>query len=181
MRGTKKRVTTLVLAGIVLASIGAAWACSDSAAPLGSGNKVINDTTGMDAYQTSPPPPPATDGATAYDSAYHPALDTCGSCSCDPTKNYCMSGGVRRDARISYPYSGGGFGEPDSAPSGPPPAPCKVLDAGAVTNGCIPLPPACEKNPTCNCLVVALQPLYGCYLDCSPTPGFLEVYCPQGP
>jgi hypothetical protein len=175
---TARKVTTLA---IVVSCLGAVWACSDSAAPLGSGDKLVNDTAGMDANSQPPPPPPpgdgAADGADGY--GYAPALNTCGSCSCDPTKNYCMSGGTRVKGRTSYPY--GGFGEPDGAPTGPPPAPCKVLDAGAQGNGCIPLPAACATTPTCDCLVNTLQPMYACYLVCSPTPGFLEVYCPDAP
>jgi hypothetical protein len=178
-----KRVTTLV---VVASTLGAAWACSDSAQPLGSGNKFINDTMGQDVYtppQPAPPPADANSDADGNDSGYAPVLSECASCSCDPAKNYCMSGGVRtadkKASRVSYPYgAGGGFGEPDGA-KGPPPPPCPILDAGATGNGCIPLPAACAATPTCECLVVALQPLYSCYLNCSPTPGFLEVYCPH--
>jgi hypothetical protein len=187
------RVSRRITASIVASCLGAAIACSDSAQPLGSGDKFINDTAGMDVYSSPPPPPPPGDAAaeayadTGY--GYAPALDTCSSCWCDPTKNYCMSGGTQKTKRVSYPF-GGGFGEPDGA-TGPPPAPCKVVDAGAATdqadwkppagNGCISLPPACAKTPTCDCLVDTLQPYYSCYLVCSPTPGFLEVYCPAGP
>jgi hypothetical protein len=185
------RVSRRITASIVAASLGAAFACSDAAQPLGSGNKFINDTMGMDAYSQPPPPPPSDasgDAETDGGDGYKPALNTCASCSCDPSKNYCMSGGTQKTKRVSFPF--GGFGEPDGASSGPPPAPCKVVDAGAAKsggawsppagNGCIPLPPACVKTPTCECLVDALQPFFTCYLVCSPTPGFLEVYCPNG-
>jgi hypothetical protein len=177
MQKAHARIATFV----VVAAIGAAIACSDSAKPLGSGDKVINDTMGQDASQPQPPPPPADAGdvMTYYDSSdgYAPALSTCGGCSCDPSKNYCMSGGVLK-AIQPFPNSAG-FGESDgAAEAGPPPAPCKVLDAGALGNGCIPLPTACKTTPTCDCLLAALQPYYKCYLVCTPTPGYLEVYCP---
>jgi hypothetical protein len=176
---TARRVMVLT---IVVSVVGGVWACGDSAQPLGMGNKFYNDTEGEDAYTPPPPYTPSPDGAgDAYPDGYTPALGTCGSCSCDPTKNYCMSGGTRKTARerVSYPY-GGGFGEPDGAGDAAPPAPCKVLEAGATGNGCIPLPATCAKTPTCDCLVNALQPNYTCYLACSPSPGYLEVYCPNG-
>jgi hypothetical protein len=172
---TAERVATLA---VVAVGLGAAWACSDSAQPLGSGDKFVNDTLGMDANSQPPPSPPSDATTDGNGDGYGGLVNTCGDCTCDPTKNYCMSGGSRIEGRTSYTY--GSFGEPD-AEAGPPPAPCKILDAGATTNGCIPLPAACATNATCDCLVDTLQPYYSCYLVCSPTPGFLEVYCPAGP
>jgi hypothetical protein len=176
-----------IAAFLVVSGIGAAIACGDSAKPLGSGDKFYNDTAGEDVYSPPLPPPPSDGGeggdAYVYDSGdgntYAPALDTCSACSCDPSKNYCMSGGVLKADRPFPGGSGGGFGEPDgAAEAGPPPPPCKILDAGSLGNGCIPLPSACKANPTCTCLLDALQPYYKCYLVCTPTPGYLEVYCP---
>jgi hypothetical protein len=171
-----RRITGLVLA----ASMGMALACSDSAQPLGTGDKFINDTAGQDAYSASVP---VTSDAGSDADAYGPALNTCASCSCDPTRNYCFSGGTPR-ALSSVPVHilSGGFGEPDGAAQAniPPPPPCPILDAGTMSNGCTPLPQACEATPTCACVLNALQPLYVCYLVCSPSPGFLEVYCPNG-
>jgi hypothetical protein len=174
------RSAARITAFVMVAGVAAALACSDAAKPLGNGDKFINDTAGEDTY--APPIPQPTEGGTesGYDSGeggYAPALNTCGGCSCDPSKNYCMSGGVLKTVR-SFPAGSGGFGEPDGAMSGPPPPPCKILDAGTLANGCIPLPAACATTPTCNCLLDALQPSYSCYLVCTPTPGFLEVYCP---
>jgi hypothetical protein len=177
------RAAARITAFVVVAGIGAAIACSDAAKPLGTGDKFINDTLGEDAY--SPPPPQCAPDTGSYEAAaegggYAPALNTCSSCSCDPTKNYCFSGGVLRTAVRPFPAGSGGFGEPDGAAmAGPPPAPCKILDAGTLTTGCVPLPAACKATPTCDCLLAALQGYYSCYLVCTPTPGYLEVYCPN--
>ena len=178
------RAGARVLTVIIASSLGAAIACSDTAKPLGKGDKFINDTTGQDAAsQPPPPPPPPTDAP--YDTGsdgymYMPQLGTCASCSCDPAKNYCFSGGTIKAAHRIFAGMGPIFGENEGGEGGggPPPPPCKILDAGTLTDGCIPLPPACAATPTCPCLVKALQPYYSCYLNCSPTPGYLEVYCP---
>jgi hypothetical protein len=174
MRVARARIITM----LVVSAVGATVACSDSAKPLGTGDKVIDDTAGQDAYSPTPPPPPADGGGyEAGDGGYAPALSTCGGCSCDPTKNYCFSGGVMKAV---MPFPNGVFGQPEGGPdaSGPPPAPCPVLPAGTLGNGCVPLPAACAAAPTCDCLLDALQPSYKCYLVCTPSPGFLEVYCP---
>jgi hypothetical protein len=170
-----------IAAFAVVAGIGAAIACSDAAKPLGTGDKFVNETDGEDTYVPPQPTPPSGDGGTTYEGGedgYAPALNTCASCSCDPAKNYCFSGGVLREVK---PFPGSsGFGEPDgAATSGPPAAPCKILDAGTLGNGCIPLPAACKTTPTCDCVLAALQSYYSCYLVCTPTPGYLEVYCPN--
>lgn len=174
MRATRARVTTFVVA----LGVGAVVACSDSAQPIGHGDKVINDTKGQ---PVSPPlPPPYNPGEGGYDAGeggYAPALNTCGGCSCDPATNYCFSGGV---AKAVLPAPEGLFGVPDAGDAGPPPPPCPILKAGELGNGCAPLPASCTGSPTCDCLLAALQPSYKCYLVCTPTPGFLEVYCPGG-
>jgi hypothetical protein len=171
-----RRILTFVLA----ASTGTALACSDSAKPLGTGDTFTNDTAGQDAGSL---PPPVSSDASSEANAYSPALNTCGSCSCDPTKNYCFSGGTPRALSLVPIHTlSGGFGEPDGAAeaNAPPPPPCAVLEAGSTSNGCTPLPAPCTNTPTCACVLNALQPLYSCYLVCSPSPGFLEVYCPNG-
>jgi hypothetical protein len=176
------RAAARMTAFVVVAGVAAAIACSDAAKPLGTGDKFVNNTLGEDAYVPPQPSPPDTDGS-SYEGGqdgYAPALNTCSSCSCDPAKNYCFSGGILRTAVLPFPGSSGGFGEPDgSAEAGPPAAPCKILDAGTLGNGCIPLPAACKATPTCDCLLTALQSYYACYLVCTPTPGYLEVYCPN--
>jgi hypothetical protein len=168
-----KRITAVVLA----AWMGVALACSDAAKPLGTGDKFINDTAGQDAY--SPPPPVPTDSGS--DTGYAPS--TCASCSCDPSKNYCFSGGSRKTTEsIPVHILAAGFGEDGGADAdaAPPPPPCPVLAAGSTSDGCIPLPATCATMATCACLLAALQPSYACYLECSPSPGYLEVYCPNG-
>jgi hypothetical protein len=193
---TARLITTFTVAG----ALSMFFACSDSAQPLGIGDMVVNDTAGQDA--SSPPTPPPTDsGIYSYDSS-GPAVVACASCTCDPTKNYCYSGssmvstteaGVGTDGsdedgsggdgsvhglvRSAVPL--GAFGEPDgAADAGPPPPPCPLLAARSTGPGCIPLPATCATNATCDCLLATLQHLYPtCYLVCTPTPGFLEVYC----
>jgi hypothetical protein len=175
------RAAGRITLSLVVAALGAAIACSDAAKPLGSGDTLTNDTAGEDAYSPPIPQPPSDGGeGGATDSGYAPALGTCSSCSCDPTKNYCFSGGTPLMATRVFPLSGPGFGEP-TPDAGPPPPPCTLLPAGSVANGCTPLPAACAAAPSCTCLLGALQPLYSCYLVCTPTPGYLEVYCPDGP
>jgi hypothetical protein len=184
---TARLVTTFTVAG----ALGAFFACSDSAKPLGTSDKFIDDTAGQDV--SAPPPPGPTDSGGDGADGYGPTVIACAGCSCDPAKDYCFSGGSGSgtvgeggsgadDAsdgasthRPAVPL--GGFGEPDgAAEAGPPPPPCPVVAAGAI--GCIPLPTACAATPTCPCLLDALQMQYpACYLVCTPTPGFLSVYC----
>jgi hypothetical protein len=165
-------------------AICAAVACSDSAKPLGSGDKFVNDTAGQDAY--SPPPPSSPSDAASDADAYAAAAaaSACESCSCDPKVNYCFSGEALRMTFKDpiHVILAAGFGEPDGAAEAkaPPPPPCPVLTVGSTDDGCIPLPAACAATPTCACVLAALQPLYACYLDCSPTPGYLSVRCPNG-
>jgi hypothetical protein len=182
---TARLITTFTVAG----ALSMFFACSDSAKLLGTSDKVVDDTLGQDS--SSPPPPGPTDGGGDGADGYGPTMILCASCACDPTKNYCFSGGSGSalteggsddsgsdgdtSHRPAFPFSG--FGEPDgAAEAGPPPPPCPVVAAGQL--GCIPLPTACAANATCPCLLDALQAQYPtCYLVCTPTPGFLSVYC----
>jgi hypothetical protein len=162
--------------------MGAAVACSDSAQPLGKGDTFTNDTVGQDVY--SPAPPQPTDGGGDAD-AYAAPASPCASCTCSSAKNYCFAGGALKTARTIVPSHilASGFGEPDGAAeaNAPPPPACPILAAGSTSNGCIPLPSACEATPTCACVLNALQPMYACYLDCALGMDSLEVYCPNGP
>jgi hypothetical protein len=187
---TARRITTL----IVVAILGTTFACSDSAAPLGIGDTVTNDTAGMDVY--APPLPQQQDSGSDGEAAYLPTVDPCAGCTCDPTQSYCFAGsssagivaydsGIAAgdgatssgDARAALPL--GGFGEPDGAvDAGPPPPPCATLAVGSTPLGCTPLPAACATTPTCACVLAALQPQFSsCYLVCTPSPGHIEVYC----
>ncbi len=186
---TARLITIFVVAG----TLGTFFACSDTAKPLGTMDIVIDDTAGQDTGAAQPPPDSGEDSADGYG----PAVVACAACSCDPTMNYCFSGGaiatdngggVVPDSsdtgdgdtpHLPVVQLAGGFGEPDgAADAGPPPPPCPVLPAGSAQPGCIPLPASCAANPTCACVLGALQPQYtSCYLVCTPTPGFLSVYC----
>jgi len=190
---TARLITTFTVAG----ALGALFACSDSAKPLGTSDTFTNDTAGQDVY--SPPVPQPMDSGTDGADAYGPAAVACASCSCDPTKNYCFTGpnsvsidgGAYGDSAVVVNGGGdsgsdgavkaavplGAFGEPDgAADAGPPPPPCPMVAEGSM--GCIPLPATCASQPTCACLLTALQAHYpSCYLVCTPSPGFLEVYC----
>lgn len=192
---TARLITTFTVTGI----LSTLFACSDTAAPLGTHDLFINDTAGQDVYS---PPPPMVDSGSDGAYATGPVTSPCSSCSCDPTKNYCFAGASSStvvydsgsvtetgpdeaggendsggDARAALPL--GIFAQPDAAmDAGPPPPPCSMLAAGSTTPGCTSLPAACSANPTCACLLMALQPLYdSCYLVCTPSPGYIEVYC----
>jgi hypothetical protein len=184
---TARLITIFTVAG----ALATFFACSDSAKPLGTSDKFIDDTAGQDV--SAPPAPEPTDSSAYGADGYGPTIIACASCSCDPTKNYCFSGGMGTAAaggdaaadgatdgasahRPAFPL-GGGFGEPDgAAEAGPPPPPCPMVAAGQL--GCIPLPAACTATPTCSCLLGALQAQFPtCVLVCTPTPGFLSLYC----
>lgn len=188
---TARLFTTFIVAG----TLGMFFACGDSAEPLGSGEIVINDTAGQDV--NSPPAAQAVDSGSDAADANGPTVSACGSCSCDQTKNYCFSGpsgsttlaydsgavtDSGSDSSDGNPHGAlplGAFGEPDgAADTGPPPPPCAVLAARSTQPGCTPLPPPCTAAPTCACLLKNLQPEYpSCYLVCTPSPGYFEVYC----
>jgi hypothetical protein len=197
MRTARLMTTTFTVAG----ALGALFACSDSARPLGTMDIVVNDTAGEDASSPAPQAPSTDSGQYSPNGGYGPTVIACAACSCDPTQSYCFSGGASatdgggvaengdggEDGGVDGGDSahrpavplGGAFGEPDgAADAGPPPPPCPMLAAGSAEPGCIPLPTSCAMNPTCSCVLSALQPQYlSCYLDCTPTPGFLSVYC----
>jgi hypothetical protein len=186
---TARLIATLIVAGTLCTFV----ACSDTAKPLGTGDMFTNDTLGQDV--SSPPVPTLDSGAYNAD-AYGSSMNACVACSCDPTKNYCFSGGGSTasapdgattaadtgdngdSAGAHFPLAIplGGFGEPDGAAEAGPPLPaCPIVAAGSL--GCSPLPAACTASPSCACLLSALQSQHStCYLDCTPTPGF-DVYC----
>jgi hypothetical protein len=186
------RTARLIATFIVAGTLCTFFACSDTAKPLGTGDMFINDTAGQDVF--SQPVPTLDSGADSAD-AYGSSMNACAACSCDPTKNYCYSGGSTASAPdgataaadtgtngdsagahfpLAIPL--GGFGEPDGAAEAGPPLPaCPMVAAGSL--GCTPLPSACTASPSCTCLLGALQGQYStCDLNCTPTPGF-DVYC----
>ncbi len=143
------------------------------------GNTVVNDTHNSDAQPPPPPPPPPDDGGTdgiSYDGYGYsdgaPMVNPCDMCTCDMTTSYCWAGVGR------YMGATGGGAE-----AGYPA--CPLVDAGAATTttpGCTMLPPECAAMPTCACVINSIQTAifaqYHCYLDCTPDPGYLLVYCP---
>ncbi len=157
---------------VVAAAIALAAACSEATAPtvVAPGDDLVNDSNNTDAAPM-PAPPPDSDaqadasmdtGIVYTDGSYAPMLNTCAACSCSATKGFCFAGGVH--------LSGG----PDAQPA------CAMVTGSTVEDGCNSLPAACAANPTCDCVLTAVQPQFQCYLVCSPDNGYLLVYCPNG-
>src|ERR1700722_13792334 len=159
----------VVLLTVTLALIGVG-ACNESSPPVNKpGDDTINGTHEPEAGL--PAPNPTEDSSTPMDppmydvgTGYAPALDTCGSCSCDMTKSFCFAGGTH-----------------GITPTDAPPPACTLVDASTVQIGCNPLPASCTANPTCDCIEDAIQTQFGCYLVCTPDPGYFLVYCPSPP
>jgi hypothetical protein len=131
---------------LALVGCGLLAACSDSGAPTGKGDQVVVDveaSTGEQLPQT-----------TAPDSSYGVYIDAnalpsaCTTCACDTTSTFCFGGGV--DAGT---FSGT----------------CNAAGA-AIAIGCNALPSACANEPSCPCILSALQGMLPCtYATCSDT------------
>jgi hypothetical protein len=148
-----------------------AGACSESAAPLGSGNDVVVD---VDAAE-QPPPQQGDDDSGMIDSPFAPVdspyssqkpdgyapFDWCTQCGC-PSGMFCFGGGTGYTA----------FNGDCHADGGPVPA----TGAGLAV-GCYPFPGACANEPSCECLIIAMSQYMTCYPVCSITSNI--VYCPN--
>jgi hypothetical protein len=160
------RRATLTLFGVMLA-LALFGACSETRPNGGPGDDLIDNTNNE---ETGPPSPnPAVDSGSMDsspmnypDSSYAPLLTTCAACDCSSAKGFCFAGGTH-------------FVGPSDAPA------CVMIDASTVGIGCNPLPAQCGPNPQCDCVINAIQPQFSCYLVCTPDPGYLLVYCPNGP
>ncbi len=76
----------------------------------------------------------------------------CGTTTCDPTTHYCLQ----------YVPEGG-----------------LSLDAGDLSDRCVPLPPACLMSPTCAC-VQPMAPCGSAYQGCVEVAGAVAVTCSAG-
>jgi hypothetical protein len=150
----------------------AASACTESPAPVGTGDRVVDDTHPAPSG-TNPPPPPADAGdsdatvgdAAPYDArSYQPPdgyapVSVCKMCKCPSATDYCFGGGT-------------GMTELASCMADP--------NATAMKVGCNAYPAACAKNHTCQCLIDNLVAgNYPCYPVCANNGGDLYLYCPN--
>jgi hypothetical protein len=157
----RARSATFVLLASTFAVAGA---CSQSTAPLGAGDDYINDTDGED--QTTPQQ--GDDGGVddvfaRVDSGYAPPPDGyapyswCSQCAC-PADTYCFGGGTNITS-----FSG------TCSDAGATPGPLAI--------GCQPIPSACANEPSCECILAAVQADLSCAPVCSITN--MIVYCPN--
>jgi hypothetical protein len=164
---------------VVLGSaIAVAVACAEKQSPtIAPGDDLENDTNDSDAQPPLPPTAPADAQIDAGlypdgESTYAPMLAQCAACECSAKKGFCFAGGVHFS---NPPPSEAGASDAEAA--------CSMVGGGSagVVNGCNALPSACTANPTCACVLDAIQTQFACYLVCSPDDGYLLVYCPNGP
>jgi hypothetical protein len=161
----RARSSALVLLGSLFALAGA---CGNSQTPLGHGDDIISDVDSSD----SPAPQQGDDASyddgffAPADSGYPPPPDGyapfgwCTQCGC-PSGTYCFGGGSGRSA-----FSGDCHPEAGD-----------LTSAAELTIGCYPFPSACANEPSCECLMNAIQPYMPCIPICSLTTNI--VYCPN--
>jgi hypothetical protein len=157
-------------------------ACNDAPGPpSGPGNVLVNDTNEPDAVVPQPPPP-ADAGMDAYadtgpygtGGGYQEGglasmgyLDVqspqaaCSSCKCSNKYAFCLENGA--SSSVTAAPNAGGF--------------CAYAPASTLEVGCNPFPAACAANPTCECLLDALQPPLPCYPECTTALGYFDVFC----
>jgi hypothetical protein len=154
------------------------YACTnDTSYPQSPGNTIVNDTKDAQPApsQTAPPPPDSSipDGGNYdYDSASYSVPDgydpigVCNTCACSSTAKtpvYCFGGGTGQTTFDGLCALDG------ASPTAP-------------TVGCVPIPAQCKANPTCPCILQAIDTTgaYPCYLQCvsqGGTKSSLAVYC----
>ncbi len=160
--------------------LAAPFACQDTpGAPSGPGDNLVNDTMedavahytqdsgASDVYR----PQGVADGggydgaldanyaATGYADVQSP-MTACSSCNCSSKVGYCLENGS------SVTFSGkviDGY--------------CSLSDTTTPAVGCNPLPAACAKKPTCECILNAVQPPLSCYPECTESGGYFDVFC----
>ena len=139
------------------------------------GDRVIDDTrpspSAPQQQQDSAPPPPSDAGV--YDARAYTVPDgysptsVCDKCSCASNDaGYCFGGGTGKTdlaGECVVPRSDAGDGG---------------VPFDELLVGCNPVPPECEPNPDCTCLIAALHVKLPCYTVCS-TKGGLRIYCPN--
>jgi hypothetical protein len=182
-RGARRRRVFVVVVSVALASgVGVIAACNDAPpAPSGPGNVLVDDSM-QDAVaqltQESGAPDvmyapqgigDAGDGgygldgtaSTGYADVQSPQT-ACSSCKCDRRVGYCLENGTTVT-----------FGAP------PIDGFCALAKTPTPAVGCNALPAACAANPTCACILDAVQPPLGCYPECTTGGGFFDVFCPK--
>ena len=178
-RLARPRLALLVLVSTL--PIVAIIACNDGPPPpSGPGNVIIDDSM-QDAVATLTQDATAAvvyapqgigaagDGAyglassyasTGYADVQSPG-SACSSCSCDKRVGYCLENGTSLTSTAA-PIKG--F--------------CGLAKTTAPAVGCNALPAACAANPTCACILDAVQPPLPCYPECTTGGGFFDVFCP---
>jgi hypothetical protein len=142
-------------------------ACNWTAKPIGQGDDLTVDV------EASPAPPATTaDAAYGEDSPFGQSdapygnyssgtsamLTACEQCACT-SGMYCFGGGTG-----SMQFSGS---------CGPAPG------QSGLEIGCQAMPGACANEPTCPCILAAIDPLLACVAVCVETPaGGFTAYCP---
>jgi hypothetical protein len=150
----------------IAAAVAVGGACSNPTKPPNApGDDLVNDTNEEEAGPPQPNQP--VDAApmdssppVSADASYVPMLMACASCNCSMTTGFCFAGGTHMLG-------------PSDAPA------CMMVAGPAIGVGCNALPAACAANPTCACVIDAIQPQFNCYLVCTPDPGYFLVYCPS--
>jgi hypothetical protein len=183
-RSTRTNRTTFALAAVLGACVvaGSLNACADTKSAGSSGNVVVDDTREQPRPPPNPDPPIDANipDAPLYDALgnYAP-LTACNGCTCSGDTHFCFGGGTPRG--LAGPGDGG-TDEPtdasvDAGDGGLPLCPVPSNPA-TVQVGCNALPAACAADPTCACVLTAIQPAFRCYLVCQNTSGLPQVYCP---
>jgi hypothetical protein len=98
-------------------------------------------------------------GSTGYQDVSSP-MTACSSCKCDMRVGYCLENGSST-AFTSTVVAGY----------------CSLADTTTPAVGCNPLPAACKANPTCACVLDAVQPPLPCYPECTSDNGYIDVFC----
>jgi len=184
-RATRPLLLVAVAASLALAATAAPLACNDApGAPSAPGDIVVNatnedavahhavdaGTSGTDARAYAPQgigeagfDGPSLDvaatGRTGYADVQSPQA-ACSSCTCSDKVGFCLENGVT--ATVQGAGSGGQ---------------CPMAAAGAISIGCNPLPASCAANPTCACILDAVQPPATCYPECTTGNGYFDVFC----